>query len=65
MIEALEDIDYTALGLAVAFDFLLYLFMFKDLFVDWSLVPVFYKIVTLVLGLPVFYLVAWKVLDNN
>ena len=52
MMEALEDIDYTALGLAVAFDFLLYLFMFKDLFVDWSLVPV-------------FYLVAWKVLDKN
>jgi len=57
-----DDLNDVAVGIAFAATFVLYLFMF-ELNAGMDSIPVAWRIITIVLGLPVFYFVADKKLD--
>lgn len=65
MFEPFVDWDVTAIIVSLAFVGLLYAFMFKDVFgAGFEALSVWSRLVTMVLSFPIFYLVAWNMLDQ-
>lgn len=59
------ELDWTAVGIALVFTCLLYLFMFEYAgVIGWDIVPVGYRIITLIGCLPVCYFAASYMLNK-
>jgi len=60
----IDELEPLPLGISIVAVLIMAAFFFRDpLGAGMDMIPTGFKIITLVLGVPVFYFVAWKILD--